>query len=261
MADEPFAGEARSSEGGQGRVGGGLAGRRGGLRRLLLQHRPDPRRAARTRPACARRCSRACGRYARADRPRRRPLTADDIQGGAASCSRSSSAIRNSRARPRSGWSRPRPRAWSRGALRDPFDHWLTGNPTAATALLDHRHRAAPRSGSRRKKAKEEVARKPGDPQAAPARQARRLRPRRARRHRDLPRRGRLAPAARPSRRATARPRRSCPCAARSSTSPRPPPTSSAANKELQRPRCMALGCGAGKHSGTRTCATTGSSS
>ncbi len=36
------------------------------------------------------------------------------------------------------------------------------------------------------------------------------------RRHRDLPGRGRLAPAARPSRRATARPRRCCRCAARS---------------------------------------------
>ena len=67
-----------------------------------------------------------------------------------------------------------------------------------------------------------------GHPQAAPARQAGRLLRQRGRRHRDLHRRGRLAPAARPSRPATAAPRRSCRCAARSSTSPPPASTSCA---------------------------------
>ena len=51
---------------------------------------------------------------------------------------------------------------------------------------------------------------------AAAARQAHRLHAGERRGDRDLPGRGRFAPAARPSRRATARPRRCCRCAARS---------------------------------------------
>ena len=62
--------------------------------------------------------------------------------------------------------------------------------------------------------------------EAAPARQARRLHQHRGRRLRTLHRRGRLRPAAAPNRRATARPRPCCRCAARSSTSPPPARTS-----------------------------------
>ena len=54
------------------------------------------------------------------------------------------------------------------------------------------------------------------DPPAAPARQADRLHARERGRDRDFPGRGRFAPAARPSRRATAKPRRCCRCAAKS---------------------------------------------
>ena len=116
-------------------------------------------------------------------------------------------------------------------AIKDPFDHWLSGNPPQAARLLEFViERAEERLDAAQEK---EVARKTAATQAAPARQARRLHRHRDRRHRAVHRRGRLAPAAGPSRRATARPRRSCRCAARSSTSPPPPRTSSRANAEL----------------------------
>ena len=81
-----------------------------------------------------------------------------------------------------------------------------------AAARMDRRPgRGAPEAPAR------EGDRPPvGDAQAAPARQARRLLDPAGGRHRDLHRRGRLAPAARPRARATARRRPSCPCAARS---------------------------------------------
>jgi topoisomerase-4 subunit B len=116
-------------------------------------------------------------------------------------------------------------------ALRDPFDHWLTGNPKAAQALLDFVIERAEERLKRRK-----------DKEVSRASAVRKLR---------LP--GKLAdcspgpstapscssskatrPAARPSRRATARTRRSCPCAARSSTSPRPPARSSAPTRSCR---------------------------
>ena len=62
--------------------------------------------------------------------------------------------------------------------------------------------------------------------EAPPPRQACGLHQHRHRRLRALHRRGRLRPAAVPNRRATARPRRSCPCAEKSSTSPPPARTS-----------------------------------
>ena len=88
-------------------------------------------------------------------------------------------------------------------AIKDPFDHWLAGNPTQANKLLDFvveraEERTPPPPGKGHR-AQERGA------QAPPARQARRLHQRRRRRRRAVHRRGRLAPAARPSRRATAR--------------------------------------------------------
>ena len=74
-------------------------------------------------------------------------------------------------------------------ALRDPFDHWLAGQPQAADALLAF---VVDRAEERLKRRKEkEVARARG-PQAAPARQARRLLRRRGGRRRALHRRGRF---------------------------------------------------------------------
>ena len=96
--------------------------------------------------------------------------------------------------------------------------------------------------------------------QAAPARQARRLHQTAGRGRRDLHRRGRLAPAARPSRRATAPPRRCCRCAARSSTSPSRRHDKLAQNQQIA-DLIQALGCGTGSHYRDETCATTGSSS
>ena len=100
------------------------------------------------------------------------------------------------------------------GAMRDRFELWLGSHPATAAAVLEHL-RAVPRSGSRGKKAKEDVGRKsatrklrlPGkladcarELATAPSSSSSRA----------------ILPAARPSRRATATPRRCCPCAARS---------------------------------------------
>ena len=100
------------------------------------------------------------------------------------------------------------------GALKDRFDHWLSEDPQGARSPARRGDRArrgpaAPPPGARAR-AQER------DAQAAPARQARRLL---ALERRTAPRFSwsrATAPAARPSRRASARPRRSCRCAARS---------------------------------------------
>ncbi len=109
-------------------------------------------------------------------------------------------------------------------AIKDPFDHWLSGNPLQATKLLDFViERAEERLRRRQEK---DIARKSA---------VRKLR---------LPGKladcsssasegseifiveGDSAPAARPSRRATAAPRPCCLCAAKFSTSPAPARTS-----------------------------------
>ena len=96
----------------------------------------------------------------------------------------------------------------------DNFEHWLTGDKEAGNVLLEHVVA----------KAEERLRRAPGpraaaqdrDAQAPPARQARRLlataRPKAPRSSWSRA----IRPAARPRPRATARPRRSCRCAARS---------------------------------------------
>ena len=128
-------------------------------------------------------------------------------------------------------------------AVRDAFDHWLAASPgpgQQAARLGDRPGRGAP-------------APPPGEggrpqerhPQAAPARQARRLL---GGRHRGLRRSSSsraTPPAARPSRPATGPPRRSCRCAARSSTSPRPSRDKLGANQQIS-DLTLALGCGTG---------------
>ena len=129
-------------------------------------------------------------------------------------------------------------------ALRDRFDHWLSGHPAQADNLLAFIiERAEERL--RRREMKGHAA-QIGDPAAAAARQAHRLHPRERRRGPRSSWSRATAPAARPSRRATARPRRCCRCAARSSTSPARRPRSCARNQEL-RDLVEALGCRRGR--------------
>ena len=150
-ADEPFAGEAALERGRRGRVGGGLAGsartayvgsycntvptpeggtHEAGLRAALLKGLRALRRADRQREA-------------------RGLITAEDVHGRRRRPAlASSSASRSSRARPRSGWSRPRPRAWSRRRCATASTTGSASHPTAATALLDHVVR--PRRGAAR---------------------------------------------------------------------------------------------------------------
>ncbi len=74
-------------------------------------------------------------------------------------------------------------------AIKDPFDHWLSGNPVQANRLLDF---VVERAEERlRRRQEKEVARKTAG-KGSPARQARRLYRRRTCRFRTLHRRGRL---------------------------------------------------------------------
>ena len=99
-------------------------------------------------------------------------------------------------------------------AVRDHVDHYLTGDPEGANTLLEL---ALERLEDRqRRKAEKDVKRKPPTRKLRlPGKLADCSRSG-SRRHRDFPGRGRFAPAARPNRRANAKPRRSCRCAARS---------------------------------------------
>ena len=75
-------------------------------------------------------------------------------------------------------------------AVRDAFDHWLADSPQQATKLLDW---AVDQAEERLKRKREkEIGRQSAGPQAAPARQARRLLPQFQAGHGDLHRRGRL---------------------------------------------------------------------
>ena len=86
-------------------------------------------------------------------------------------------------------------------AIKDPFDHWLSGNPLQANKLLDF---VIERADERlRRRAEKEISRKTAVKKAAPARQARRLHQHRRRRLRAVHRRGRLG---RRQRQAGARP-------------------------------------------------------
>ena len=99
-------------------------------------------------------------------------------------------------------------------AVRDRFDHWLAADTRTAGAILDYLVLKAEERARRR--AEKETQPQDRGEEAAPPRQARRLLRRHPRRLGALPRRGRLARAARRSRPATARPRPCCRSAARS---------------------------------------------
>ena len=218
MVPQPFAGEAKSETNGtagrQGRMGGVVAQRRGRLRPLLLQHRADGRR-----------------RHARIGLPQRPGARPEAL------CR----ADRQPQGRRHHGRRRDRRRGGPglgvhRAAAVPGPDQGEAGQRRGHQAGRDHRRRqfralADRRQGSRHRPARARhrqgrgaaaaqagprAAAQDRDPQAAPARQARRLQ---QARRRSAPRSSwsrAIRPAARPRRRATARPRRSCRCAARS---------------------------------------------
>ena len=130
-------------------------------------------------------------------------------------------------------------------AIKDPFDHWLSGNPPQANKLLDFViERAEERLRRRQEKdiARKTAVRKlrlPGKLADCTNSAAGRLG--------DFHRRGRLGRRLAPSRRATAARRRCCRCAARSSTSPAPARTSWRRTPQLA-DLVQALGCGTGAH-------------
>jgi topoisomerase-4 subunit B len=110
------------------------------------------------------------------------------------------------------------------GAIRDAFDHWLAAAPSQAAKLLDWSiERADERMRRRMEKdvARKSAVRKRDCPESS------RIAPIRRRRGRNSSSSRATRRAGRPSRPATARPRPSCRCAERSSTSPRRPGTSS----------------------------------
>ena len=130
-------------------------------------------------------------------------------------------------------------------AVKDHFDHWLSADPATARALLD---RIAERAEERqRRRQQTRAGAQDRDPQAAAARQARRLHAATAPPGPRSSSSRATAPAARPSRRVTARPRQSCRCAARSSTWRAPRPTRCAPIRN-SRDIILALGCGSGSH-------------
>ena len=104
-------------------------------------------------------------------------------------------------------------------AIKDPFDHWLSGNPVQANRLLDF---VVERAEERlRRRAEKEIARKTAARSCA-CRASSPTAPTPRRKAPNCSSSRATRPAAAPSRRATARPRPCCRCAARSSTS-RPP--------------------------------------
>ena len=134
-------------------------------------------------------------------------------------------------------------------AIKDPFDHWLAGNPQQANKLLDF---VVDRAEERiRRRQEKDISRKaatrklrlPGKLADCTNGQAAGLG--------DFHRRGRLAPAARPSRRATAPRRRCCRCAAKSSTCSPPARTS------WRRTRSLPIWCRRSAAAPARTTATT----
>ena len=173
----------------------------------------QPPKAARTSRACAPPCS-AASNYAELNGNKRAAiLTAEDVLVRARRCFRCSCASPNSSARPRTAFlarSDPHRRHCPQGRLRP----LAAASPNQANKLLDWAvERAEERL--RRQARKRKSTAQSADAQAPPAGQARRLHAVGGTGRRDLHRRRRLAPAAAPSRRATAPARPSCRCAAR----------------------------------------------
>ena len=94
-------------------------------------------------------------------------------------------------------------------AIKDPFDHWLSGNPLQANRLLGLRRRARRRAAAPPCR-KGNLAQDRGE-ETAPAGQALRLHQHGQPKAPNSSSSRATRPAAAPSRRATARPRRSCP--------------------------------------------------
>ena len=141
-------------------------------------------------------------------------ITADDVMEGA--CAVLSVFIREPefQGQTKDKLSSPDAQRLVENVVRDHFDHWLAESPADADKLLDFvidqaedRLKQAAGKGSHAQSR---------DPQTAPARQAGRLHARRGARAPRFSWSKAIPPAAAPSRRATAPPRRSCPCAARS---------------------------------------------
>ena len=109
-------------------------------------------------------------------------------------------------------------------AIKDPFDHWLSGNPLQANKLLDF---VIERADERlRRRAEKEISRKTAVKKLRLPGKLADCTNTRDRRLASCSSSRAIPPAAAPSRRATARPRRSCRCAEKSSTSPPPARTS-----------------------------------
>ena len=138
-SDEIFAGRVEQDRRPRlGRMGDRLDRRRRRLPQLLLQHHPDARRrharggpARRAHARPARTMASSSATSAPRSHRRRRAWPAPPP------CCRCSSASRNSRARPRTGWRRAEATRIVENAVRDAFDHWLAGNPHQANKLLD----------------------------------------------------------------------------------------------------------------------------
>ena len=144
-------------------------------------------------------------------------------------------------------------------AVRDHFDHFLADNMDRGRALLGS---IVERMEERlKRRAEREVQRKTAtSPASSDCPASSPIAPTTTPPAPNCSSSRATPPAARPSRRATARPRRSCPCAARSSTSPAPPPTRSAPTAKS--PTSASLWAAAPATSSTRTrCATSASSS
>ena len=131
-------------------------------------------------------------------------------------------------------------------AIKDPFDHWLAGNPSPGRQTVRLRgrarrraHPAAPGKGDR--------AQEPRYAQAAPARQARRLHRPGRRRARSCSSSRATAPAARPSRPATARTQAILPLRGKILNVASAGVDQLRGNKELA-DLAQALGCGTGAH-------------
>ena len=142
------------------RMGGGVDRGRRRLPVLLLQHRAD---AGRRHPRI-RHAQRAAARP-EGSRRARRPGQARRLHHlgrrhgrRRRDAHRCSCASRNSRARPRTASPPPKRRRIVEQAIKDPFDHWLSGNPLQANKLLDF---VIERADERlRRRAEKEISRK-----------------------------------------------------------------------------------------------------
>ena len=143
-------------------------------------------------------------------------------------------------------------------AIKDPFDHWLSANPVQANKLLDF---VVERAEERlRRRAEKEIARKTAVKKLRLPGKLADCTNTAVRGRRNSSSSRAIRPAAPPSRRATARPRRSFRCAAKSSTSPLPARTSWSPTSSSPT-WCRRSAAGRSTTTGRRTCATPASSS